>query len=451
MIFMTSYYHNTKPFSRTITVLSNKTKIAILVSLLAAVFIISSCTEKSTIIGSGLLPGQDFLKIQSTNAINVFSYTEFIDSVRTNNKTYSYLGGLHDPYFGDMTSDFVAQLRLFKKWPGGGPFEVDSVKLFFSIAGAKGQLNTEQEMRIYEINEMLIADTSYFSGRDPQAGSQMAALQIPTITKDTIQDFSIILPLAFGKYLMADTNKLNQEGGANDFRSFFKGIYVTVVEGVKSAQSAKAAGPRLMALTFNTGDFDIRVYYHNATSTGLYFDFIINVNSVRYNRYSFVHSAGDADKKIKHIGDGIKDSLSYLQAFNGVFTRLNFPGLAQYKDSGSISVNRARLIVSVFLDDALYKTTTVPSRIYLSYKTEKGIRFALPDYNISPTYFDGTFNGTTTKYSFNIGSFVQEYLEGKIPLPEVEMYLPDGEYKNAILRANDSTLPVKFELTYTKF
>lgn len=206
-----------------------------------------------------------------------------------------------------------------------------------------------------------------------------------------------------------------------------------------------------MAFTFNTGDFDIRVYYHTPSASGLYHDFVINVNSVRYNRYSHNFLTADADKKINHIGDGVKDSLSYLQAFNGVFTRINFPGLAQFKDSGRVSINRARLIVPVYLDDVIYKSTTVPSRIYLSYKDEDGIRTVLPDYLISPTYFDGTFNGTTTQYSFNIGSFVQEYLEGRISDPEVEMYLPDGEFKNAILKANNIALPVKLELTYTKF
>jgi hypothetical protein len=452
MISMTSYYHNSNPFRRTSDVLINKSKIAILVSLLSAAFFISSCTETPTIIGSGLLPGQDFLNIRSTDKINVFSYTEFIDSVRTNNRTYSYLGGLHDPYFGDMTADFVAQIRLLKKWAGGGPIVVDSVKLFYSIAGAKGTLGTAQELRMYEINEMLIADSNYYSNRDPHAGNQIASVILPEITKDTILNFEVGLPKQFGEHLM-DTIHLNQEGGADDFRSYFKGIYFTIREAVKSAKGSRPAVSPLMALTFNAGDFDIRVYYHNAKTYGLYHDFVINVNSVRYNLYSFLRDATttDPDKIIKHVGDGVKDSLSYMQAFNGVYTRLNFPDLAQFKDSGKVSINRARLEVSVFLDEVLYKSTTVPSIIYLSYRDKDGIRTKLPDIVISPTYFGGSFNGTTTKYSFNIASFVQEYLEGRIADPEVEMYLAEGEYKNAILRANTSTLPVKLVLTYTKF
>ena len=62
--------------------------------LLALAVIISSCEEKPSIIGMGLLPGGDFVDIESTDTIKPLSYTYYADSVRSNMKTYAYLGGV---------------------------------------------------------------------------------------------------------------------------------------------------------------------------------------------------------------------------------------------------------------------------------------------------------------------------------------------------------------------
>jgi hypothetical protein len=116
-----------------------------------------------------------------------------------------------------------------------------------------------------------------------------------------------------------------------------------------------------------------------------------------------------------------------------------------------ISVNKAKLTISAYLDNDIYTATTVPSQIYMGYIATDSIRYILPDYQISSSFFDGTFNSTKNIYTFNIASFVQLFLEGKIPKPEIEMFFPDGEYKNVILKSNNSSAPVEFEFTYTEF
>jgi hypothetical protein len=410
--------------------------------LTAAVFLIVSCEENATTIGTELLPGKDFVNIKSTDTIGVSAYTQYLDSVASSNKTYSYLGWLSDPYFGNTVCDFVGQLRLLGKWPGGPVFDIDSVKLFFSIVGAKGTLNQSPMMTLYEITEKLNSDSVYYSNRDVHAGYEIGTLQIPEITKDTTTVFSIMLPKTFGNYLTRDTTKLTQEDDANDFRSFFKGIYVTL---------GNTTDPLLIALPISSGEFYIRIYFSNYIASGQSYDFVINAKSARYNRYFHVFTAASPEKQIKHINDSIKDTLSYLQAFNGVFPKIKIPGLQLYRDSLPVSVNKARLIVPVFLDDDTYTTSTVPTAIYLSYTSSTGLRYILPDYLVSSSFFDGTFNSAKKSFTFNIASFVQEYLEGRIPNPEVEMSFPEGEYRNVILKTNNSSTPVKFEFTYTKF
>jgi hypothetical protein len=447
---MTSFYRKVNNILRASALhILNKTLLPAGILLFAV--LISSCSEESTTIGSGILPGTDFVEILATDTIPVESYCMYVDSVFSTNRTYSYLGGLYDPYFGNTFTDFVAQLRITKKYSGGEPL-IDSVKLIFSILGAKGEYGYAPKLSLYEITEQLYSDSLYYSNRDPHAGPFLGTYQLPVINKDTAYNFSLSMPVSVGQYLMRDTTKLNQEGGADDFRSFFKGLYATIDPAVKSyAKGSVPRVPLMMLLSFSTGDFKIRVFYHTYKNQNLAYDFIINSNSVRYNRYLHDFSTAEPDKKIKHINDGYKDTLSYIQGFNGVFTRVKFPELALIKEKLPLSVNKTKLTFTVFLDGSLYTTTTVPSRIYMSYYTSTGVRSVVPDYTLSSTFFDGTFNTSSKVYNFNLASFAQEYLEGRIPLPEVDMYFPEGEVKNVILKVNDSPSPVKFQFVYTRF
>jgi hypothetical protein len=311
---MTRFYHNSKPFRRFDSVLFKNTYIFLAAALFFLLFSITSCEENPTILGIKLLPESDFVKFKSDTSIKVEGYTLYSDSSVTNNRTYSYLGKLHDPYFGDTKADFVGQIRLLGPFHGGGAIAVDSAKLFFAIQGAKGTLDSNiiHRIKLYEITEKLSYTTSYYSNRDPNAGMLIGTFALPPIVQDTIKSISLVLPVSFGEYLR-DTTKLNQEDDANDFRSFFKGIYFTMED---------SPTPLLVATSFAESNFFIRVYYHDGTGTALTYDFVINSTlskSIVYNRYTRDFTTADPALKIKHINDGVKDSLIYLQAkFRGL-------------------------------------------------------------------------------------------------------------------------------------
>jgi hypothetical protein len=453
MIFMTKFYHSPISYYRFISVLFKNLNTIYFSAAVLLCFSLISCEEKPTIFGSDLLPSSDFVDIKSTDTIRVEGYTQYIKSVVTNNLTYSYLGRNYDPYFGDTKVDFVGQLRLIDPWKGGGPFSVDSVSMTFTFQGIKGIIDTDYVYRIklYEITEQLYPTVKYYSDNDPHAGMEIGTFDLPNFKKDTLSRFSINLPVSFGEYLMRDTTKLNQDEGANDFRAFFKGLYITMVDPPK---------PFIVAHVFTssstTGEIFfpyITVYYHSFKSgTNLSFSFVINSNSVRYNRYQHNFETADPASKIKHINDGVKDSLIFLQAFNGVYPRIKIPGLTYIKNNMSkVSVNKARLTFSVLLDSTYFTPSTRPTQIMMKYTLTDTSQYIVPDYYVNAKFFDGTFNLTSITYSFNLASFVQLYLEGKIPEPVVDMYYPTGEFKNDILKANYSRSPVKFEFTYTRY
>jgi hypothetical protein len=158
---------------------------------------------------------------------------------------------------------------------------------------------------------------------------------------------------------------------------------------------------------------------------------------------------------ISHINDGYRDTLTYMQGMNGVYTKFKIPGLTDLKKNplfSKISVNKARIICPVWYDGYKYKPSTFPSQLYMRYATSSGNRYLMPDYYLSSAFFDGAVDTVKNTYTFNIASYVQNYLEdsGGTLMPEFELVLPTGNLNNAILRANSSSVPVKFEFTYTK-
>jgi hypothetical protein len=452
-ISMTRSYHKSKLFNRFNSVPLNFSRLIYSSALLIGLVFITSCEEKPTIIGSGLLPGSDFVSIKSDTSVHIEAYTLLPDSVVTNSRTYSYLGKLTDPYFGDNKSDFVGQLRLLQRWPGGDLPIVDSAKIYITLSGAKGTLDstTIHKINLYEINEILNATDKYYSNRDPNAGELLATLSLPPIPKDTLMSMELALPISFGEHLLRDTSKLSQDKDGNPFKSFFKGLYVTMDD---------SPNPFLAALTFSPSDFIISVYYHNTAGTNLYYDFTISGTSVRYNRYFHNYTTASSPLKVKfqNIINKTKDSLIYLQAFNGVFPQIKFPGIKAIRNMlwDSVrnipkgSINKARLTFSVFMDESTFTSTTVPYQILMKYFKSDTAQYIVSDYQVNSAFFDGTFNSTSKTYSFNLASFMQEYLKGNIPDPVVYMYFPDGEFTNVILRANKNPVPVKFEFFYTR-
>jgi hypothetical protein len=466
MISMTRFYHNSKQYYRFYSVNLLKSKLFYLTILLLLLMLVPSCEEKPTIIGNNMLPGKDFVNI-SPDSTNVEAYTRFVKSSVTTNRNYSYIGRLFDPYFGETKADFVGQLRLLGKWPGGGPFSIDSVKFYLTIQGAKGKLDstTVHRLTLKETTRQLTAGVKYYSDQDPDTagGKNFGTYSLPVIKKDTVITIGRIMPVWVGEYLMRDTVKLTQDNTANDFRSFFKGIYLTFED---------SPAPILSAVGFTTADFFIRVFYHSySNNTSRTYDFVMNANSVRYNRYSHDFSKATAPAMIQpsHFTTNTKDTIVFLQAFNGAYAQLKFPGLDNLKKnlidsvkavSGGVvkynkivrgSINKARLTFSVFLDNDNFKSTYLPAQILLKYTKSDTAQYVVPDYQVSPSFFGGTFDATTTTYSFNLAAFVQEYLKGKIPDPTLEMYFAEGEFKNVILKANGSKSPVKFRITYTRF
>lgn len=466
MIFMTRYFNSLRNIFRGLSV--PQYIYGILTLLLSALVTIStsSCKKETLQLGSDILPGGDFVSIKGVDTLSAFSYTMFNDSIRTDHPTKSYLGQDFDPFFGSTTSGFVSQIRLIPKWDGL-PFTVDSVKLYLRFLTQKGGgTDVLHSLSLYEISNQIYTDSAYYS-RSPLklTGFKVANIVLPALSPDSInQDVGLMLPdkgIEFGNYLIRDTTKLFYNNNIPDFRSYFKGFYF---------QLDPSSEPMLLSLSLV---YDLTTYYnyfvlygHDNDGVEKDYSFILDAKNANaaYNRYDHDFKTATQGDKMAHINTTYRDTISYLQSLNGVFTKISMPGLEKLKNSGTlgkIAVNRARLVVPFKFTSTTttYYAKSLPLSLRLRYKVKNGSRYDVPDYSMGSSttdlthqFFDGTLDSVKNVYNFNIPAFVQSYLEDATNsvLPEVEIYEATGIY-NAILRTSKSKVPLKFEFAYTKF
>lgn len=455
MIFMTNYYPEYHPTKWSFPLSIFRLNSHHLVFVLFFSLFLTSCEEDPTSIGTDLLPGKDFLEIKSTDTLSVFAYTVYDESTRTDKPTYSYLGSVYDPYFGITYAEFVTEIRLGSAW-NGGEFTVDSIKLFLRLEDVKGDVNSRQVLTISEIADRLYYDSAYYSNTPVNlTGFDAASIELPRLKADTVNNLEINLPLEFGNYLMRDTSMLFHSNSKPDFRSFFNGLYFRITSSTAPLLLTVKLEPPVS--TAYSNNYFI-LYYHDASNITRKYYFILDAVSKNacFNRFSHDFNAAEPDKRIRHLNDGVRDTLTYVQSLNGVSTKFILPGLRNLKENpefSGVSVNKARIIVPVYLDNDILKNKTVSSQIYLAYKNLKGQLSLVPDYSVNTGFFDGKLDTLSGVYRFNIASFVDKYLKdsGNTFEPELELILPSGGIKNTVLKANNSNIPVKFEFLYTKF
>jgi hypothetical protein len=463
---MTRYYNRTRHTHRIVSVSQNLFRIFLAALFTMITVLASSCKKEVLKLGGDILPEGDFVSIKSTDTLSVFSYTMYDDSARTDLSPVSYLGTDYDPYFGTTTAGFVSQIRLSAKWVSQ-PFTVDSMKLFLHILTNKGGgsdvINT---LSLYEIANQIYVDTAYYPNTPvPLTGFSMTDIALPALRADTINDVELNLPgkgIAFGNYLTRDTTKLFYNNNAPDFRSFFKGLYFQL--------NSSASDPFLISLSLVSDQTTYYNYFvlftHDTTGTSEEYSFPLDAKNTNANFNVFSHdfSTATLGDKMAHRNTTYRDTLSYVQCLDGVYTKLYLPGLKNVKNDvslGKIAVNRAKLVVPVHFKATvsnLYITPNVPSQLFLRYRTRSGTKYTVPDYllastvDIAHSFFDGKLDSIAYVYNFNIPEYVQEYLEDATNTlePELDIFQGTGT-KNVVLNANKNKTAVKFEFTYTKF
>ncbi len=441
MTFMTNFHNNLSSSGKSefsAYVLRSVSR-KIFLPLLTVMVLLAGCEEDPTDIGSGILPEADFVNMVSTDTFSIDTYTLYFDTLRSVNPTYSYLGSLYSPYFGLTFSDFVSQLWLYSSWPAAGAI-VDSLILSLHVADVVGEIVGDQEVNIYEVDEFMHFDSVYYTNRSvPPIKQFLGSFTIsPGTEGDTV--LLVHLPLTMADELIRDTTMLFLSSEVDDFRNYFNGLYF---------EYPQTDNRHLLKLNMLGGNSAISMYYKDTLETSRSFTFLFNTRAVLYNRYQHDFEAADPEKKIKYINQPVKDTLTYVQGMNGVFTKIHIPGLEGLKNEMPVSINKARLFLPVYVNDTDFTEDLIPEIVIARYVDSDGVRKYLPDFILSPEFFDGSYNAITDRFVINIANFVQQYLNGEIPEPVIEIVLSSFDEKNLILRANDAVISPHIEIVYT--
>jgi len=453
MIFMTKFYHNFTTRKRLFT--ENIFRTLLYTFFAGIITLLISCEEDPTSIGRKILPGSDFVKIESTDTVTVSSFTMYGSSVESSNPSTSYLGQLYDPYFGSITSEFVSQLRLGAAWNEESVI-LDSVRLYLKLLTVSGAVDKPQYLSLLEIADQIYTDQVYYSDQEVSlTGFKVENIPLPSLRADTINDLEIDIPLDFAYHITRDTSMLFHHSSKPDFRSYFKGLLFRITSPEEPVFVSLSIDPPGAYETYMNY---FVIFYHDAEENQGQFYLILDAFSrnAAFNLYNHDYSAAEPGKMIQHISDDYPDTLTYLQKMDGLYTKLLIPGLSDIKKDPAmknISVNKARIIIPVHYDNILYKPSKLPSQIYLRYLTSSGKRYIVPDYSVSSSFYDGSPDTIKHVYNINISTWMQKYLENTSDTltTEFQLFLLPSSSNNLILKANNSHSPVRFEFTYTKF
>ena len=455
MIFMTRFYHSSVPRCRSFSEkLLHITSLALLSGIL---FLTGSCEEDATTIGENILPESDLVSIFSTDTIRVTSYTMYNDSIRSDSPANSYLGQIYDPYFGTTTAEFVSQMRLYPSWDYD-VFTIDSIKLFFSFTNVTGNTNAGHILRLSEISEQIYPDSVYYSNKSVPLTGYSLDLRLPELQADTVNNLVLTVPpeSGFGAYITRNPSMLFHDNSIPDFVSYFKGFYFQLIPAGDPAFITTS-----VAQADQLGLYDnyFVLYLHDGNDVQSEFLLVFDSfgKGASFNLYKHDYTTGEPGKRFDdHINKDVPDTLTYLQGLNGVFTRIMFKSLRSIKNNPSlkgISVNKARLVYPYWNDETNHDLADLPSQLLMRFTDNTGTRYYVQDYAPNSSFFDGTIDTVAGVYNFNLGKFVQSYLddnENKIE-PEIDLFIQSNSSQNVIMRANASSKPVKFEFTYTKF
>ena len=128
-----------------------KTKHFLLATLLL-LLAFTSCKKMPQHIGDSLQPNSSYIKVAFSGEHDIVAETEHIDSLSTKSASYSLVGDLNDPFFGNSNLSFYTQVGLTSNsliWGEGAT--TDSIVLQMIYAGYYGDTLTPLTMKVYEI------------------------------------------------------------------------------------------------------------------------------------------------------------------------------------------------------------------------------------------------------------------------------------------------------------
>ena len=407
-------------------------------------FFFFQCSKDPSNLGLDLQPQDDRVNGYTVDTATIVSFTKREDSLSTDERTYALLGSYMDPIFGRSDAGFISQIRLSSSNVSFGTNPVaDSIVLYLDYRSYYGDTTTPQNISVYEIGKEIFPDSTYYSSLNTANYDITSVLTNPLVysprPNDTVLTIRLNDELA-QKIASADPNNLIDNAA---FVAWFKGLYL-------KTDPINSNGA-IIYFDLLSSRSKVTLYYHNDNNSDQKFDFLINSNCARINLFS--HDYSTATAITNSLNDSInQDSLIYLQAMSGLMAKIKFPYISSYKDSTTLVIVKAELIIPVDYTDITITTFKQPVKLLLVAFNSEGKYEFVPDYFLGDTYFGGTYDESNHTYRFNISRYVQQLFDNSRVDYGLGLFVSDNRVSanRVILRSPSHSDKMKLSITYLK-
>lgn len=423
----------------------------IVFSLFVGLLSFSACKNDEINTGLDLLPTNGQLNSIVADTFSIVSYSVKADSVKTDSLTANILGAINDPIFGLSSASLYAQFLLpeINLNYGTSP-KLDSCVLVLRYGSASpyGNLNSQQKVNFYKINDALKAEDTYYQNTPIALGDKIGSFQGVFSPKDSVLSItkgdSIKLPPQlrvrlndnFGNELI--NAPASVYGSNTSFLNYLKGIAMVPATG--SMGTGNGAIVNINLLSVYT---ELVVYYNDSFKKS----FQITGESERVQNYTFPQRSAGVIDQLNNPGTN-RDN-SYVQAMSGAKTKILIPHLKNLVHEGRKVIIQEAAITFFPVAGSVTSNYPAPARFFLFQPdsvTGKNVAIVdLVDYLLPPTgwtgytNYGGIYDANTGSVTFHFNRHLQHLLD---------QYLITGQDLN---RGFFLTIPSDFPITPGRF
>ncbi|MBE0646346.1 MAG: DUF4270 domain-containing protein [Bacteroidales bacterium] len=381
---------------------------------LLIVFVVVSCKKDPYELGIDLVPPTDTLYVNLFDTVTIQAYSVLEDSMRTDEMSSFVLGSIVDPIFGKTTAGFYTQFLLSSEEADFGinP-QLDSLVLMLYYTDGYGDTNTLQQIRVFEMSEDLIYDSSYYSNQSAGTyGLELANITYMPRPRDSVSLYGIKVAPHLRINLSNKTNYLGNKilyapenvlSKTAEFLKFMKGLHV-------EAMPVNSRGS-LVNFASSDGLSAMILYFHNDDKgDSLHFTMPIDKVAARFNTFNH-HGYQEASPEFKQqvlYHDTIlgKNQL-FLQSMGGVKIKLKLPYIKSLRELGTIAINSAVLSFKNPSRDTIWHP---PPQLAMFKVDTAGRLGVLIDEVEGEDYFGGAYNKDDRSYWFRLTRHIQRML-----------------------------------------
>lgn len=400
-----------------------------LLTLLISLFILSGCENTDTI-GLDVDPATD-VNGNFTDTVTVRSTTVREDSIVTNNLTQFPLGYFNDPLLGKTEANLAMTLTLVtSNTTFGTTPTLDSAVLVLHYGDEfYGDSTSKFQLDVHQLTNPLSKAKTYYNNQGYDFNSAVIGSKLVTIRRrDSVKVTEIVTSKPDVQKTKApqiripinsafiNANFLN--AAASNFATnaafikHIKGLYLTV-------NKAQSTGPGGVAFLNMADSSRLVLYYKSVNGTAI---------DTTVTTFPILSGSEPVAAQFKHdyTGTGVQTQLSnpntqydftYVQGLGGLRTKIRFPYVQKLKELGNITINKAELVVTVEGGTDNFK----PAPRLILYRTDIAAqRQYVPDFGLDGSValtdrdFGGFYDASKKRYKFNVTTYVQDIIKGKL-------------------------------------